>query len=350
MPGLSNGDGTFTKAAQGQNFLGFPYGSPQSTFPIIGADFNQDGRTDLAFFNSSTDRWYMFALSNGDGSFRKIAFAQNLLGFPYGAPQATAGIRPIDSNGDGRPELFFVNSSNDGWYLLAQVYNEAPPDLVASISNGAGSTVGITYKSLNDGGVYSKDSGAAYPVQDVQSPLYVVSSASADNGIGGGVTTSYFYTGAKTNLLGGGFLGFRKLEVTSMQTGIKVTTTFRQDYPFEGLPLQVVKAQSSGAVLDQVTNTWTDNPAYNALGYDYGTGKYHRCDLTSSVEMRRDVSGATLPTVTTTTAYDAYGNATSVMVSTDDGYSKVTNNLFTNDLTNWLLGRLVRSTVTSTTP
>jgi hypothetical protein len=63
-----------------------------------------------------------------------------------------------------------------------------------------------------------------------------------------------------------------------------------------------------------------------------------------------DLDGTTIPPVTTTYQYDAYGNATQVAASTPDGFSKTTTNTYTNDTTNWFLGRLTGASVTSTTP
>jgi hypothetical protein len=57
-----------------------------------------------------------------------------------------------------------------------------------------------------------------------------------------------------------------------------------------------------------------------------------------------------LPVATTTYAYDTYGNPTQIVVGTNDGFSKTSTNTYTNDATNWFLGRLTRSTVTSTAP
>jgi len=57
-------------------------------------------------------------------------------------------------------------------------------------------------------------------------------------------------------------------------------------------------------------------------------------------------SGAMDPSV----AYDAYGNATQVVASTPDGFSKTTTNTYSNDITRWLLGRLTRASVTSVAP
>jgi hypothetical protein len=100
-----------------------------------------------------------------------------------------------------------------------------------------------------------------------------------------------------------------------------------------------------------MTNTWTDNPAVNALTYNFATGKYHRSDLTQTVGSGNDLNGAALPTVTTTNTYDAYGNTTSMGVTTGDGYSKTTANTYmAPDTVNWFLGRTARTTVTSVTP
>ncbi len=252
-----------------------------------------------------------------------------------------------DLFGDGR-QVYWTHSGNGTHYATRFV--SLAPDLLLSVANGPNPATTIAYKPLTDGAIYSKDSGAVYPTRDLKAPIYAVSSTSQTNGIGGNYITNYFYTGAKTHLQGGGYLGFRKFEMTDAQTNIKTASTFRQDYPFQGLPISIVKTQLSGAVLNQVATTWTDNPAVNALTYNFSTGKYHRSDLTQSVETSNDLNGTVLPTVTTTTSYDAYGNATGITVSTGDGYSKTTTNTFTNDTANWFLGRLTRSQVISTTP
>jgi len=73
--------------------------------------------------------------------------------------------------------------------------------------------------------------------------------------------------------------------------------------------------------------------------------------VSQSVQSGYDLNAAALPAVTTTTVYDAYGNPTSIVASTGDGYSKTTTNTYAAaDTTNWFIGRLIRSTVSSTTP
>jgi hypothetical protein len=73
--------------------------------------------------------------------------------------------------------------------------------------------------------------------------------------------------------------------------------------------------------------------------------------VSQSVETASDLNGAALPTVTTSTQYDGYGNATSVSMGTGDGNSKTTTNIYAlPDTTNLIPGRLTRSTVQSTVP
>jgi uncharacterized protein (DUF2141 family) len=64
-----------------------------------------------------------------------------------------------------------------------------------------------------------------------------------------------------------------------------------------------------------------------------------------------DLGGLALPSTTTTTTYDEWGNATSIAVSTSDGFSRTTTNEYRPaDVGNWILGRLNRATVSATSP
>jgi len=171
-------------------------------------------------------------------------------------------------------------------------------------------------------------------------PLQVVSRVDSSNGIGGTVGTGYAYVGAKLNQDGRGFLGFRQMKVTDLQTNILQTTTYRQDYPY--LYLVASDAQTLGAgTLSTTTNTYGST----SLG-----GTRYQVFQTQSEASKNDLDGTALPSATTTYQYDAYNNATQVVVSASDGYSKTTNNTYTNDTTNWLLGRLTASSVTAQAP
>jgi hypothetical protein len=261
----------------------------------------------------------------------------------------------VDVDGDGVAD--FVQNIWVGGVVYSGAWrNKAGRgDLLATITNGQGAVVELAYAPMSSSAVYQKDpQHSAYPVRDLQSGFVVVSSVKTSNGVdaAGRRETTHFYRNAKTQLNGAGFLGFGAIEATDTQSGIRTVRTFRQDYPFQGLTLGTQRLQRNGAVLSQTANSWSDNPPGNSVAYPNPavTGRYHRCDLTQSVESGGDLSGAVLPTVTTTSSYDAFGNATSVMISTGDGYSKTTANTYNDDTINWLLGRLTSSRVTSTTP
>ena len=177
--------------------------------------------------------------------------------------------------------------------------------------------------------------------------MYVVSRVTNSDGIGGNYAMDYTYSGAKAHLTGGGYLGFNQVTARDPQTNIKSTTTYRQDYPYQGLPLVSEKRTDGGVLLNQTTHTYTDSLINVSL-----SPVYHQSLLTMSIEKSYELNGNLVTTLTTNSSYDSYGNPTQIVVNTGDGYSKTTTNTYDNiiDSTRWYLGRLKRSTVTSVTP
>ncbi|MES2369748.1 MAG: toxin TcdB middle/N-terminal domain-containing protein [Pseudomonadota bacterium] len=216
-----------------------------------------------------------------------------------------------------------------------------------TLTTGLNATTTITYKPLTDSSVYTKDTGAVYPYIDVQSPLYVVSSVAVSDGIGGTYSTDYSYAGAKSHLLGGGFLGFRQVSAHDPQAHIRSTTTYRQDYPYQGQPLSIQKLTDSGVLLGQSLITYTDQLLNTGI-----SPTWHQSLPTHTVESSYELTGGLISTVVTDTQYDAWGNPTAIAVDSGGGYNKTTTNTYDNiiDANRWFLGRLRRSTVTSVTP
>jgi hypothetical protein len=251
-----------------------------------------------------------------------------------------------DAFGEGRASYW--KSFNDGSHYVTRFLSSAP-DLLLGVDRGSGSVIALAYKAITDSTIYGKDTTSSYPIRDVQAALYVAASATIFDGIGGTRAQTYKYAGAKAHLQGHGFLGFRVHETTDVPTGLNNSVTFRQDWPYVGLPSLVKRTQSSGALLSEVSNSYScTNPA-TGLACTVAAGNRYFPFVSQSVETGSDLNGAALPTLTTTTVYDTYGNATSVVVRTGD-FIKTTSNVFTNDVPNWILGRLTRSTVQSTAP
>jgi hypothetical protein len=343
----SNGDGTFTTAftTLGCCVFGMP---PTNNWYITTGDFNGDGKTDIAMLGgtpaSQASQLFML-LSNGDGTF---AISETTLsGDNFGTP-STNGLWNVvtgDFNGDGKTDFLTLGGVASGASQLFMFLATGPvPDLLSSITTGLGAATQITYQPLTNPAVYKKDSGATYPTMEFEGPMYVVSRVEAANGVGGNYSTTYTYEGQRLYVQGIGFLGFRVVTATDPQTGIVKTTTFTQGIP-AGFPrpnLVAKVAQSlNGQVLNQTTNTYGD--------VKLDTTRYF-VFLQQSVTSSSDLDGSALPTITTTYQYDAFGNATNVVVATPDGASKTTTNTYTNDTTNWFLGRLTNATVTSNLP
>lgn len=219
--------------------------------------------------------------------------------------------------------------------------------MLSTITNGLSATTTVSYKPLTDASVYTKDGNAVYPYMDVQAPLYVVSSVSVSDGVGGSHVTDYTYAGAKSHQRGGGFLGFRQVVARDAQSGLRNVTAYRQDYPYQGQPLSTRTLTGGGILVSRTLITYTDQLL--------DTGKspvWHRSLPTRTVESSYELTGGLISTVTTDTAYDAWANPTAIVVDSGGGYSKTTTNTYDNiiDPDRWFLGRLRRSTVTSVTP
>jgi hypothetical protein len=336
---IGRGDGTFDVNANagGQN-------GTLTGYTANFGDLNGDGLIDILWVQTDSNGLSTGArvawIGKGDGTFTVVS--------NYGGQDGTlVGYVPIlvDFNGDGKTDVLWdsrtaFDPQHTSGTRVFWLSDGVSPDVVTTITSGVGASVTFTYKPLTDSTVYTKDNTATDPVIDVQMPMQVVSRIDASNGIGGTLATGYAYVGAKLQQDGRGFLGFRQVKVTDLQTNIVQTATFRQDYPY--LYLALSDTQTLGvATLSATTNTH----ASTSLG-----GTRYQVFLSQTQTAKNDLDGTALPTATASYQYDAYSNATQVIASTSDGYSKTTANTYTNDATNWLLGRLTASNVTAQAP
>ena len=335
--------------ASDSNGPGYPNAGTQAY-----VDVNGDGKADFCRLEGGSGNYSIYCTTNlGSGG-----APQNVVttGFNSGPGHNNASTRAyVDVNGDGIADFCRLEGPTGGSYYIYCTTNLGRRgDLVNSIGTVQGGFFSFSHLPLTNNSVYTKGSGSLYPRVDLQLPLYVVSSVSTPNGIGGTLTTSCKYGGLMAELgTGRGLLGFAWQESTQAETGLTTRTENRQDWPYVGLASQVTVSKQgagNGGLLKKtdISNGCLDPASGGAC--TVAAGKRYFPYASQSVETNWDLNGTVFPTVTTTQQFDVWGNPTVVKVSTSDGYEKITTNTYSNDVSKWFLGRLLRSKVQSTAP
>jgi hypothetical protein len=295
-----------------------------------------------------------FATTETPWSLPSLLAGSTVVG-PDGATQSSL----IDIDGDGLPDALVTTSTNPG-----QVYagTNAAQARLTSITSAAMAGINISYSKLTDPTVYTVDSGAnaaVYPQVDIASAKTVVASVSTDNGIGGSRVNTYTYGGLKSELgFGRGNIGFRWMDVKDASTGIESYVEYRQDYPFVGLVSKSetrLSGSGNGGVLRRTTNTWSCQMPRTLSACTVAAGNTYFPYLASSLDETWDLNGAAFPSITTTSTFGQspqYGAPTQISVTNNgDGSNKTTVYTYAPaDTTKWLLNRVSRSTVTTSTP
>jgi RHS repeat-associated protein len=302
-------------------------------------DYNHDGRTDFLVPNSADGKWHVY--QSDDNSVNDIDTGLDSSGYK--------DARSMDANGDGMLDI--VSPYNGVWNVHFRT--GSIPDQLTAISNGTGISTHIDYKALSNSTVYSSGASARFPEQDLRGLLYVVTQTRIDDGIGGRYVTDYRYAGAKLHLQGRGLPGFREVTSSDLQTGITTTTTYRQDFPFTGMPVR------SESTLDNQVISRTENSFAEVADINGAVG-VHFPYVSESTELSYDLpdngaQGALIKTTVTSTTYDGYGNPLTINVDTIDSGGPVYTRLTTNaydppDLTNWVLDRVNRTSVLHQAP
>jgi RHS repeat-associated protein len=293
---------------------------------ILG-DFNGDGMTDIAGYKGN-GIWTV-CLSTGTNF-----SCRDWTGHSGGTGNNFLG----DFNGDGKTDTMRALSTQGQWQVA--LAGGPSPDLLTVVTHGNGAATTVQYASLADTTVYTKGSGALYPEQDFQGPLYVVASYTTSNGIGGTSSFTHRYAGAKVDLQGRGFRGFGQTSVTDALTGIVTTIVYERDYRCISTKVKrTEQRQSNGTLINEVDNTIEVQ--------DHGFGVYFSF-VDSSTAKSYELDGALVSTVTTTTDFDDRGNVLTSHIDYGEGLTETTAHTYQDDLSHWFLGRLTRSTVTRT--
>ncbi len=314
--------------------------SPKDKQPYV-VDINGDGYDDFYVVDKKTSNNQKkpvdIYLNDGTGK----AFYHYTGANVYGTDKRE--FRFADFNGDGKTDFICypkLKDSTPGY----DVYTVANQDnnLLTTITDGLGCTTRIEYKRLTDKSIHTRGVRTDYPIVSINCPWSVVSRLSVPDGIGGQNTVDYKYDNLLIHKRGRGVMCFEKVTAKDNSTGIETISNF-EFLGEEMMPaLKSEKTSVNGKILTEKVYT-------NTLTYQYNSSKKEvsfTCVPTKTVERSYEFnSGMLTSEITTDVENDKYGNATRITVTSGDRVVTTTNT-YTNNESNWILGRLVKSVVT----
>ena len=309
---LSQGDGTFNVVNIGKISNITSHKKADEYFSINVYDIDHDGKSDVVINAYQDNKATVYWLRSTGAGLTLMKTSTSTRKDDALACRYAVG----DFNGDGMPELFnygydCYSSSNAYTEPFLRVYGNAATAAsgkVVSFTDCFDNSTAFTYSTLSgDAAVYSKGSGAVYPMVDVNLPLPVVKKTVSTNGAVGSETVVYKYSGLKGHMQGKGLLGMTGLTVNNQTQGTTVSTNVNTWNNTFYIPSKTTTTQTvGGATATAVTSmSVTDK------------GKKVYAAYPSSV-VETDFDGNT---ATTTYNYDTdKGQLTNERTEHDDGY------------------------------
>ncbi|MFC2137322.1 FG-GAP-like repeat-containing protein [Bacteroidota bacterium] len=291
-------------------------------------DFDGNGFEDIMFSGKETVNSidvvaYHIAFSSGDDFVYESYY-----------PQTPLTIRMnhnvYDYNGDGITDIFPVNSDNK----IINLYSNRDHLFVQSVTNGLNNMVEFEYKPLTytDNDFYSKAGSVAYPVMNIQAPIYAVSSIATNDGIGGQNVINYKYIGARMHCEGKGMLGFSTIIATNTATNIEVENnfSFNSTYYFPYITNSITRTTSgTPIVMNNYTPEVIEIDASKKIIFSY-MGEIEQNKVLQNI---RTISNR---------IYDANGNLES-QVTNYDGEGSITINKDYETIDSWWIPSRVSS-------
>ena len=309
---------------------------------LLIADINGDGKDDFYAVPHSIASGNMAGVQSyiNDGS--GYNFVKMEGGSVYGLDKWNFNVG--DFNGDGKQEFICTStwengSSWNGYQVF--LIPEEKTNLLKTITDGIGYSIGIAYKCMSDVAVFERGNVFKYPLTSFGSSLPVVSSITTPDGIGGVKQTSYSYKNALLNKYGRGNLGFEYFVTKDNTSGIETVQKFEVNTTEYITALKMSDSKLNGKLLSREVYD-------NSLSYPYA----YKCIfafrpnriLSEKYEYN---SGEIVANLSTNYEYDTNGNVVkSVVVS--NGKTITTINKYNDNVEKWYLGRLAKVTVTKT--
>lgn len=261
--------------------------------------------------------------------------------------------RTGDFNGDGRVDVAVHSRATDTWRVL--LAGGATPDLLIKVTNGVGHVTQVEYDTLRNPSVYTRDTNAMYPQRDVLDGSVVVKEVKRDAGLGSGTmfSTTYRYGGAKIDLTGRGFLGYRWYEAYDAVTKVRTRTEMSQTFPYIGMPTLVSGIHvPTGVEIKRVSTTYANRVTANATGTNPRIW-FPYAD--SSTETTREINSGAVISQTTINGivvndFGMEESRTSTSVAGGQSFSETVTATYRHDVANWLIGLMETQRTTRTAP
>lgn len=275
------------------------------------------------------------------------------------------GLRPLDLNGDGVVDLAqsydrTADQEQNRVWLNVAAPRGAMPHLMVSATNGLGVANEVTYRSLigyepeadlqglsAPGEIASKRS--TYPVIDAPVPGQVVIEARIAVPGYDARRNRYQYGIYRVEADSGRSLGFSWQTVLDVDRNRTTRIDYSQSDGAIGTPVRTTILQGRRLV-SQTDNLWNVRMRQGMQIWNGHKPRVLSTQLARTSSQSFDLNGDLVAKQSDAFTYDDNSNVVRVETTFGDGSVSLSENVFSDDRSRWLLSRLSKATVTLTAP
>jgi YD repeat-containing protein len=314
------------------NYVRYSYDRDEAIGKVYPAriDYTGNARTKLAPFDS-----VQFSYDAVDGA-KKLTHIKTYAGDRLVRDYRLEYARTPDFDQQLLSKISLCDTQGDclmpigiKWQVFHPKAGKRALPLVGEADNGLGFVDWFTYKAPP--ALPAKASAAlkaVYPAQIVATIAYTDAAGSQSH-------NNYTFSGTPMLLRDGAFGGFAKRQVTDQEEGV-VRTSVRSTEPNTQGAIIATSIAIGPVETNAINYTFGYRPTVKGAGFAF---------LTQSVTHNKDMEGHPLLAETERETLDEFGNATTIVRTRDDGWSRTTSQKFSNDTGHWFIGRMLSSEI-----